>query len=116
MGSSRSASSVVSIIGAWRLLGSCASGTVSLASGFFGVHCFAPAGLLVSSHPVFKRVSRNPLSRLRGSVGPLRFRTQVIGRDSAMGLAERVAADDERHCLLVIHRHAAEGLPDVPGG
>ena len=42
--------SVVSIIGAWRLFGSWASGTVSFASGFFGVHCWAPAGLLVSSH------------------------------------------------------------------
>jgi hypothetical protein len=29
---------------------SCASGTVFLASGFFGVHGFAPAGLAVSPH------------------------------------------------------------------
>ena len=45
-----SARSVVSIIGACRFDGSWASGTVSCASGFFGVHCFAPAGLVVSSH------------------------------------------------------------------
>ena len=44
-----SAMSVVSIIGAWRFEGSCASGTVPWASAFFGVHCQAPAGLLVSS-------------------------------------------------------------------
>ena len=33
-----------------------------------------------------------------------------------MRLAERVAADDERHRLLVVHGHAGEGLADVPGG
>ena len=33
-----------------------------------------------------------------------------------MALAERVAADDERDRLLVVHRHAAEGLADVPAG
>ena len=33
-----------------------------------------------------------------------------------MGLAERVAADDERKRLLVVHRHATEGLSNVPGG
>ena len=48
-GSSLSARSVVSIIGAWRLDGSWASGTVPWASASLGVHCFAPAGLVVSS-------------------------------------------------------------------
>ena len=33
--------------------------------------------------------------------------------DRAVGLAERVAADDERDRLLVVHRHAAERLADV---
>ena len=33
-----------------------------------------------------------------------------------MGLAERVPAGDERHRLLVVHRHAAEGLANVPRG
>ena len=37
------------MIGACRLAGSCASGTVPWASGSLGVHCFAPAGLVVSS-------------------------------------------------------------------
>src|ERR1019366_2520119 len=31
-----------------------------------------------------------------------------------MGFAERVSAGDEGHCLLVIHRHAGERLPDIP--
>src|SRR5579859_546490 len=34
----------------------------------------------------------------------------------AMGLAEGVAAGDERHRLLVVHRHAREGLADVVRG
>src|SRR5262245_53262929 len=29
-----------------------------------------------------------------------------------MGLAERVSADDQRNGLLVVHRHAPEGLPN----
>src|SRR5678815_3453999 len=66
MGSTRSDRSVVSIVGACRLDLSCASGTVPFASGFFGVHCFAPAGLVVSSHSYLNRFSRNPLSHLIG--------------------------------------------------
>ena len=49
-GSTISARSDVSIVGAWRFDGSWASGTVPWASGFFGVHWLAPAGLFVSSH------------------------------------------------------------------
>ena len=49
----------------------------------------------------------------RGSLG---LRTDVLRTDCTMGLAERVAADDERHRLLVVHRHTAERLSDVPGG
>ena len=60
--------SVVSIIGACRFDGSCASGTVPWASGFLGVHCFAPAGLVVSSHSYLNRLSRNPLSHFVGSL------------------------------------------------
>src|SRR6185369_8790138 len=58
--------SVVSIIGACRFDASCASGTVPWASGFLGVHWFAPAGLFVSSHSYWNRFSRNPLSHLVG--------------------------------------------------
>src|SRR6476620_5909023 len=66
IGSILNARSVVNIIGACRLAGSCASGTVPCASGFFGVHCLAPAGLVVSSHSYLNRFSRKPLSHLVG--------------------------------------------------
>src|SRR5882672_11493864 len=33
----------------------------------------------------------------------------------AVGLAEGVAAGDERHRLLVVHGHARESLADIPG-
>lgn len=32
-----------------------------------------------------------------------------------MRFAEGVTAGDERHRLLVVHRHAPKGLPDVRG-
>ena len=38
------------------------------------------------------------------------------GSTGAVALAERVAADDQRHRLLVVHRHAGERLADVAGG
>src|SRR5207244_3646331 len=66
MGSTFSARSVVSIIGACRFDGSCASGTVPWASGFLGVHWFAPAGLVVSSQSYLNRLSRYPLSHVVG--------------------------------------------------
>ena len=53
----RMAMSAVVMVVAWRLLGSCASGAVA-ASGFFARHWWAPAGLLVSSHSLPKRVSK----------------------------------------------------------
>src|SRR5512132_4562338 len=65
-------------MGACRFDGSCASATVSLASGFFGVHCFAPAGLVVSSHSYLYRFSRNPLSHLVGSLVHAPSRPLVI--------------------------------------
>src|SRR6266540_2573711 len=49
----------------------------------------------------------------RGSLG---FRTDVLRTDCTMSLAEGVAADDQRKRLLVVHRHATEGLSNVPGG
>src|SRR5918998_6468149 len=55
-------------MGACRFDGSCASGTVPWASGFLGAHCFAPAGLVVSSQSYLYRLSRNPLSHLVGSL------------------------------------------------
>src|SRR5918993_6068444 len=68
MGSTFSARSVVSIIGACRFDGSCASGTVPWAEETVGVHCFAPAGLVVSFQSYLNRLSRNPLSHFVGSL------------------------------------------------
>src|SRR6188474_2994625 len=78
IGSTFNERSVVNIIGAWRLLGSCASGTVPCASGFFGFHCFAPAGLSVSSHSYLKRFSRKPLSHFVGLLVQAPSRPLVI--------------------------------------
>src|ERR1700722_484897 len=50
--------SVVNIIGACRLLGSCASGTRFAAWSFAGVHWIAPAGLLVCTQSKAYRLSR----------------------------------------------------------
>src|SRR5215207_2990605 len=49
----------------------------------------------------------------RGGFG---LRADVFGGGCAMGLADRVAADDERNRLLVVHRHATERLSNVAGG
>jgi hypothetical protein len=46
----------------------------------------------------------------------LRLGPDVLGGRSTVGLAERVTAGDQRHRLLVVHRHPAEGVPDVAGG
>src|SRR5262245_62419595 len=55
-------------MGACRFDGSCASGTVAWASGFVGVHCLAPAGLVVGSQSYPNRLSKNPLSHFVGSL------------------------------------------------
>src|SRR3954467_7794893 len=65
-GSVRSARSVVSIIGACFFDGSCASGTASAAAPPVGFHCFAPAGLSVSSHSKPNSVSKKLLSHFVG--------------------------------------------------
>src|SRR5439155_16029114 len=46
----------------------------------------------------------------------LGFRTDVLRAGCTMGLADRMAADDERNRLLVVHRYTGKGLADVPGG
>src|SRR6266536_1662371 len=52
-----------------------------------------------------------PAEALLLQAGAFRFGTDVLGiRGGTMGLADRVAADDERKRFLVIHRHAAERL------
>src|SRR5262245_52739175 len=55
-----------------------------------------------------------PAETLLLQAGAFRFGTDVLGiRSSTMGLADRVAADDERNSLLVIHRHPAKRLSNV---
>src|SRR6185503_8534287 len=78
MGSIFSERSVVSIMGACRFDLSCASGTVPCASGFFGFHCLAPAGLCVSSHSYLNRFSRKPLSHFVGLLVQAPSRPLVI--------------------------------------
>src|SRR3954453_11669681 len=73
--------SVVSIIGAWRFDGSWASGTVPWAEGSLGVHCFAPAGLVVSSQSYLNKLSRYPLSHFVGSL--VHAPSSPLGRVSA---------------------------------
>src|SRR5207247_1084443 len=46
----------------------------------------------------------------------LGFGPDMLRTDCTMGLAERVATDDERDRLFVVHCHSAECLADVPGG
>ena len=46
----------------------------------------------------------------------LRLRTDVACARSAVGLAKGVSACDQRDRLVVIHRHAAEGLANVARG
>src|SRR5581483_10255891 len=48
--------------------------------------------------------------------GALRLRPDQRRIASTVGLAEAVAAGDQRDGLLVVHRHAEEGLADVLGG
>src|SRR5690349_19095092 len=55
-------------MGACRFDGSWASGTVFWAEGSLGVHWWAPAGLVVSSHSYLYRLSRYPLSHFVGSL------------------------------------------------
>src|SRR5207342_1228027 len=57
-----------------------------------------------------------PDEALRVERGTLGLRTDVLLTDGTVGLADRVAADDERNRLLVVHRHATEGLSNVAGG
>src|SRR5215471_8172872 len=55
-----------------------------------------------------------PAEALLLQAGALRFGTDVLGiRGSTMCLTDRVAADNERKGLLVIHRHTAERLSNV---
>jgi hypothetical protein len=57
-----------------------------------------------------------PAEALILGTGAFGLGTDVLGGiGSAVRLAEGVATGDERHSLLVIHRHAGKGLADVFG-
>ena len=57
-----------------------------------------------------------PAESLLLDAGTLGLATHVlVGVGGAVGLAERVAAGDERDRLLVVHRHPLERLTDVAG-
>ena len=57
-----------------------------------------------------------PAEALVFEIGPFRVSGDQRGIAGAVGLAEGVAARDQRHRLLVVHRHAPEGLADVASG
>src|SRR5918994_7441037 len=73
-----------------------------------------PAGNRVGASAAAEGVPPAEALLLEG--GSLGFRTEVLRTDRTMDLAERVAADDERNGLLVIHCHTSEGLSNVPTG
>src|SRR5207253_1462074 len=57
-----------------------------------------------------------PAETLLLEAAPLGIGAAVFLRTGrAMGFAEGMAASNQRHGLFVIHGHAAEGFPNVPG-
>ena len=77
-----------------------------------GPCAFQPAGERMDAIAAADGVFPAEALLLEGSA--LGFGTDVLRAGCTMGLAERVAADDKRNCLFVIHRHAAERLSNVP--
>ncbi len=78
-----------------------------------GPCAFEPAGDRVGA--LAAAAAALPADELVFDGASLGFRTDAVGIDCTVALAERVAADDERQRLLVVHRHASEGLANVPG-
>ena len=80
-----------------------------------GVQAPSSPLVMVSSPLPVPKVFRHPspcsASEAPSGSGP----TYWCGIRRAVGLAERVAAGDQRHGLLVVHRHPGERLPDVAG-
>ncbi len=73
---------------------------------------FQAAGDRVSALAGAKAVL--PAQALLVEAGRFRGRTHIGRGAGSVGLAEGVAAGDERHRLLVVHRHPREGLADIP--
>lgn len=69
---------MVSIVGAWRFDGSCASGTLPSPPPSFGRHWCAPAGLSNRSHSWPKRISKKLLSQVVGVLVQTPSRPLVI--------------------------------------
>ena len=81
--------------------------------GVGGPCALEPAGERVVAFAGAKGIL--PAEALLFDGGSLRFGTDILDLlGSAMGFAERVSAGDQGHRLLIIHRHAAEGLADIP--
>src|SRR4029453_13110685 len=57
-----------------------------------------------------------PAEALRLNGRTFRLGTHKRAVAGAVGLTEAVSAGDERNRLLVVHRHALEGLANVDGG
>src|SRR5262245_6934358 len=73
---------------------------------------FQAAGDRVSAYAGTEFVS--PAKALLGAFGSFGIRSTIGISGGSVGLAEAMAADDERHSLLVVHRHAPEGFADIP--
>ena len=61
-------------------------------------------------------VAAGPAEALFGDIGAFGLSADQVGATDAVRLAEGVSAGDQRDSLLVVHRHAREGLADVLGG
>ena len=70
-----------------------------------------PAADGVAAHARAMRAA--PAQALLGNVGAFRLRTHQRCVARAMGLAEGVAACDQRNGLFVVHRHAGKGVANV---
>src|SRR5215831_4166170 len=82
---------------------------------FGGPGTLEPAGDRVLAPAAAKPVL--PAETLLLQAGALRLGADVLrSRSGAVGLADRVAPDDERRRLLVVHRHAGERLSNVLPG
>ena len=76
---------------------------------------FQPAADRVAGLAAAKTVL--PSEALLLDAGPFRFGTDVfVGISGAVGFAERVSTGNQRHCLLVVHRHSAERFTNVMCG
>src|SRR5256885_6728970 len=56
-----------------------------------------------------------PAEALLLDAGRFGLRPHMGLRAGTVGLAERVAAGNQRDGFFVVHRHASEGLADIPG-